>query len=50
MSKGFSGRWKNSGLIQPWARQTVSLFGSQITLPGIAELSSNKEKSYVQQN
>lgn len=50
MNNGFGGRWKNSGLIQLWARQTVPLFGSQITIPGIAELSLNKEKSYVQQN
>lgn len=41
MSRSFSGLWKKSNFIKLWAGQTVSLFGSQITVLALPLLAAN---------
>jgi MFS family permease len=41
MNRSFSGMWKNSNFIKLWAGQTISLFGSQITVLALPLLAAN---------
>jgi MFS family permease len=41
MNRSFSGLWKNSNFVKLWAGQTISLFGSQITVLALPLLAAN---------